>query len=289
MLGINDFELKDAIKKWLIEDMPYGDLTSDAIFDKQIGEGKLLAKERGVLCGLEVFQKIYQIIDSSVTIEMKKVDGDVIDQGEIIGLVKGPMVSILKGERLGLNLLQHLSGIATMARAYCNEVKEYSVRVADTRKTTPGLRQLEKYAVVTGGASNHRFSLSDGVMIKDNHISGAGSIAEAVRKVRDGIPHTVKIEVETETLDEVEEAVEADVDIIMLDNMSDATIAEAVCLIRRNKRNILIEASGNMNIERMAQVASLGVDIISIGNLTHSVSALDISLKFEKSKPFTQE
>lgn len=282
MSSLNKFELERNLKNWLEEDMPFGDITSDNIFDKQIGSGKLIAKEAGIICGLDIVGKVYEILDEQVILTLELQDGDLVEVGQIIGTISGPMASILKGERLGLNLLQRLSGIATMSYKYTEMIKAYPCQIVDTRKTTPGLRSLEKYAVRVGGATNHRYSLSDAVLIKDNHIAGAGSIKKAVEMVKRHIPHTVKIEVEVENLGEVAQAIEAGVDIIMLDNMTNSMTSEAVKLIRRSPLKITIEASGNMTIDRLEEVAKTGVDIISIGALTHSVSALDISLKFKK-------
>lgn len=283
MLGLNQFELERNLRAWLEEDMPFGDITSDYIFtDQQIGAGDLIAKEDGVLCGIEIYRKVYALLDPSVAIVSRLKDGDNLQKGQIIGSIKGPTASILKGERLGLNLMQRLSGIATMSKLYSSTLEGYNTEIVDTRKTTPGLRSLEKYAVRVGGCTNHRFSLSDAVLIKDNHIAGAGSIQEAVDKVKKNIAHTVKVEVEVENLNEVQEAIKAKVDIIMLDNMTNDMTLDAVKMIRKEDAHITIEASGNMTLDRIKEVAATGVDIISIGALTHSVRALDISLKFTK-------
>lgn len=279
---VNELELVENIKRWIYEDMPFGDVTSDNIFTDHQASGQLIAKEDGVLCGLEVFRKVYEVLGDDVLIKSNLSDGDFVRVGDVIGVISGPMAKVLKGERLGLNLMQRLSGIATMSNKYSALVKDYKTKIVDTRKTTPGLRSLEKYAVKIGGASNHRFSLSDAVMIKDNHIAGAGSIKQAVELVRDAIPHTMKVEVEVESLEEVRFAIEAQADIIMLDNMSNDMTTEAVCMIRDASKYTIIEASGNMTLDRLVEVAKTGVDIISVGALTHSVSALDISLKFIK-------
>ncbi len=282
MSTLNKFELERNLKNWLEEDMPFGDITSDNIFDQQVGLGDLIAKEAGILCGLDIFREVYHILDPNVVIRSELTDGDELEVGQVIASISGPMASVLKGERLGLNLMQRLSGIATMSNKYAKQVQEYKTQIVDTRKTTPGLRSLEKYAVRTGGCTNHRYSLSDAVMIKDNHIAGAGSISRAVELVKGQIPHTVKIEVEVESIEEVKEAISARADIIMLDNMSNEMTSQAVKLIRDSGQNMTIEASGNMTLDRLIDVAKTGVDIISIGALTHSVSALDISLKFTK-------
>lgn len=284
MKGLNVFELERNIKMWLEEDMPFGDITSDHVLDEnQLGSGQFIAKENGIICGLPVLEKIFMMIDKEVKIEFFKKDGDLIQIKDVIATISGPIGSILKGERLALNLIQRMSGIATMAKAYAQATEGTSTKVVDTRKTTPGLRSLEKYAVRIGGCVNHRYSLSDAVLIKDNHIAGAGSITLAVEKARKYIAHTVKVEVETETLDEVKEAIMSGADIIMLDNMDLATMTSAVEKIRKAVgKHVTIEASGNMTIDRIPEVARTGVDIISVGALTHSVNALDISLKFKK-------
>jgi len=282
MSTMNAFELDRNLRKWLEEDMPFGDVTSDNIFKDQVGSGNLVAKEDGIICGIDIFRQVYNIIDDQVNIVSKVKDGDAVITSQIIGTITGPMASILKGERLGLNIMQRLSAIATMSHKYAQVVKAYPTEIVDTRKTTPGLRSLEKYAVKVGGCGNHRYSLSDAVMIKDNHIAGAGSIQNAVDMVKKNIPHTIKVEVEVENLEEVSQAIKAQVDIIMLDNMTNNMTRQAVKLIREKDKNITIEASGNMTMDRLVEVAKTGVDIISIGALTHSVVAMDISLKFQK-------
>jgi len=284
MNGLNVFELERNIKAWLEEDMPFGDITSDYVLDEnQQGSGQFIAKEEGIICGLLVLQKIFEILDQAVVIEFFKHDGDWVKTKDVIATISGPIGSILKGERLALNIIQRLSGIATMAKQYSKETEGYEAKIVDTRKTTPGFRALEKYAVRIGGCVNHRYSLSDAVLIKDNHIAGAGSITKAVEKAKKNIAHTVKIEVETETLEEVKEAIMSGADIIMLDNMDVEMMTIAVDRIRKAVgKHVTIEASGNMTLDRIPDVAKTGVDIISVGSLTHSVKALDISLKFKK-------
>lgn len=284
MKGLNVFELERNIKTWLEEDMPFGDITSDHVLDEnQKGSGQFIAKEEGIICGLPILQKIFTILDETVEIQFFKEDGDMVAVKEVIATISGPMGSILKGERLSLNIMQRLSGVATLAKKYSDAAKGYDAKIVDTRKTTPGLRSLEKYAVRIGGCVNHRYSLSDAVLIKDNHIAGAGSITKAVEKAKKYIAHTVKIEVETEDLDEVKEAIMSGADIIMLDNMDVEMMTDAVKMIRKAVgKHVTIEASGNMSIDRIPDVAKTGVDIISVGSITHSVKALDISLKFKK-------
>lgn len=263
----------------LEEDMPYGDVTTDNLIpENDVTEAKFIAKADGVIAGMPVVARVFELIDETISIEIFKNDGDTVQKGEIIAILKGHTAGILKGERTALNILQRLSGIATRTKVFTDLVKDFDVSVADTRKTTPGLRYLEKYAVRCGGGRNHRYSLSDAVMLKDNHIAAGGGILSAVSKVRANIPHTVKIEVEVENMDMVREAVESGADVIMLDNMNEAAMAEAVKYI---DGRALVEASGDVTEERMVAIAQTGVDIISIGRITHSVKAMDISLRFK--------
>ena len=263
----------------LEEDMPFGDVTTDNLIpENDVTEAKFIAKAEGVIAGMPVAARVFELIDNRISIEIFKNDGDKVAKGDIIAILRGPTAGILKGERTALNLMQRLSGIATRTSVFAELVKDYKVSVVDTRKTTPGLRYLEKYAVRCGGGRNHRYSLSDAVMLKDNHIAAGGGIIPAVEKVRANIPHTVKIEVEVEDMEMVREAVEARADIIMLDNMNEAAMAEAVKYI---DGRALVEASGDVTEERICAIAETGVDIISIGRITHSVKALDISLRFK--------
>jgi nicotinate-nucleotide pyrophosphorylase (carboxylating) len=271
--------LDDIIKNALKEDMPLGDVTTDNIINEdKFSYAVFIAKEEGIIAGLDVSERAFKILDDNVKFTRLVNDGDLVKKGNIIAEVEGKAKSLLKGERTALNFLQRLSGIATKTNKFCIKVKDLPVRITDTRKTTPGLRLLEKYAVKIGGGSNHRFSLSDGVLIKDNHIKAAGGIKKAIELVRNSIPHTIKIEVETENIDQVKEALECKADIIMLDNMSPDMMREAVNLI--GKRAI-VEASGNVNPDTVYEIACTGVDIISVGGLTHSVNSLDISMKIE--------
>jgi nicotinate-nucleotide pyrophosphorylase (carboxylating) len=268
--------IHDTIMNALKEDMPLGDITTDNIISEvEVSKAEFLAKQDAVIAGLDIAKYVFEILESSVVFKALVKDGDKVKKGDIIAEVSGSTRALLKGERTALNFLQRLSAIATMTDRYVIKVQGLPVKIADTRKTTPGLRLLEKYAVSAGGGSNHRFSLSDGVLIKDNHIAAAGGITNAVERVRGRIPHTVKIEVEVESMEEVQEALDCKADIIMLDNMSTQQMAEAVRLI--NKR-ALVEASGNMTEETIYDVALTGVDIISIGKLTHSANSIDISM-----------
>jgi len=268
----------NIIQNALKEDMPLGDITTDNLIDENSkSKAKLIAKEAGILAGIEVAERVFRILDPQVYFKANFKDGESLKKGDIIAEIEGNTRALLKGERTALNILQRMSAIATKTNEYCQKVKDLPVKIVDTRKTTPGLRYLEKYAVRAGGGTNHRYCLSDGVLIKDNHIQAAGGIKKAVELARKSIPHTIKIEVETETLEQVAEALEAGADIIMLDNMSYEMMKEAVKLI--NKRAV-VEASGNVSLETIYDIACTGVDIISVGKLTHTVAALDISMKF---------
>lgn len=273
-LGLDEFII-GALK----EDLGTGDITTQScIAESAVSKGSFKAKEEGIVCGVQILVRVFELLDKSVKISDLKKDGDKVFKGDVIAVISGPSRSILSGERVALNLLQRLSGIATRTFEASQQVKGSGAQITDTRKTTPGLRVLEKYAVKTGGGSNHRFNLSDGVLIKDNHIKAAGGIKNAVAAVRKNVPHTLKIEVETETMQDIEDALEAKADIIMLDNMTIPQMAEAV---KHIAGRAIVEASGNMGDRNLHDVAETGVDLISIGALTHTVRALDISLKFE--------
>ncbi|GHU88584.1 nicotinate-nucleotide diphosphorylase (carboxylating) [Clostridia bacterium] len=262
----------------LAEDVGHGDVTTESCVPVDArAEGVFTMKEAGVICGLEVAQRVFELVDGRVTFRALVRDGEGAAVGEVIAEVGGNARSLLKAERVALNLLQRMSGIASRTRRSVRAVAGYKTKIADTRKTTPGLRVLEKYAVRIGGGTNHRFNLADGVLIKDNHIVAAGGIANAVAAARGAMPHTLKIEVEVSNLGEVQQALDAGADIIMLDNMTIAQTREAVTLINGAA---LTEASGNMGGKDLAEVAATGVDIISIGALTYGAGALDISLKF---------
>ncbi len=270
--------LDEILLNALREDIGTGDLTTiSCIPAENRSEGVFIAKEDGVLCGLEIAARVFALVDKDISLALLKKDGDKVSKGEVFAEISGPSRGILTGERVALNLMQRLSGTATAAEKAAQAVSGTKARVVDTRKTSPGLRVLEKYAVRTGGCYNHRFNLADGVLIKDNHIKAAGSIEKAVLAARNAVPHLMKIEVETENLSQVQQALDAGADIIMLDNMTNEQMAKAVELV--NGRAIT-EASGNMGEKDLHEVAKTGVDFISIGALTHSVKAMDISLKF---------
>lgn len=264
------------IKDALIEDSIYSDITTSAIVSADSKcRVNLISKEEGIIAGLAVFQRVFSIL-GDVEVELFAIDGDRVKVGQVIGTLKGSTNNVLTGERIGLNLLQRMSGIATITNKAVELVAGTNSKILDTRKTTPNLRILEKYAVVVGGGHNHRFSLSDGVLIKDNHIEAAGGIKKAIDKVRDKVSFIRKIEVEVEDLEGVNEALEAGADIIMLDNMDNETMAKAVRLIGDKS---ITEASGNMTLDDLREVAETGVNYISLGMLTHSYKALDISMK----------
>jgi nicotinate-nucleotide pyrophosphorylase (carboxylating) len=257
------------------------DVASAVFFEGTETEARLVAKEPLTVAGLAMVDAVYARVDASVTTSFEVAEGDQLDLGDQLGTVTGPKISLLRGERIALNFLQRMCGIATATRRYADALGGSDTRIVDTRKTLPGYRELDKYAVRCGGGSNHRFNLSGGVMIKDNHIAAAGSIALAVERARERAPMTLKIEVETTTLDEVRAAIDADADIIMLDNMSTDEMIECIGVIRDAAGDrITIEASGNITAERLPEIAHIGLDCVSSGALTHSVRAADISMRF---------
>lgn len=270
-------QLRRQLKHFLAEDIGRGDITSESIFGAgETGQARLVAREPMVVAGLDcVAGEVFRVQNRTIEILAPLAEGARVQSGETLMTVRGPVVDLLKAERVALNLLQRLSGIATQTDRFVQAVKGTGVRLADTRKTTPGLRMLEKYAVLVGGGSNHRFNLTDGILIKDNHIAACGSISEAVRRVRLKAPHTIRIEVETDTLDQVDECLACGVDIIMLDNMACETMREAV---GRIGGRALVEASGGVNFQTVAAIAATGVDIISVGALTHSARACDVGM-----------
>ncbi|WP_077623903.1 carboxylating nicotinate-nucleotide diphosphorylase [Sediminibacillus massiliensis] len=273
---MNRIKLRKLIEQFYLEDIGDRDITSSSIFpETQRGVGSFIAKEAGIVCGLPVIQEAYRILDDNIRVTAYKGDGQSIEQGETIAEVEGPVTHLLTGERVILNLLQRMSGIATITQKSVSLLNSDHTRICDTRKTTPGLRMLEKYAVVCGGGSNHRYGLYDAVMIKDNHIAFSGSISKAVESVRENTGHMVKIEVETETIDQVREAVEAGVDIIMFDNRKPEEVRE---FLGQVPSHIVTEASGGITLSDLPEYGNTGVDFVSLGFLTHSVKSLDISL-----------
>lgn len=269
--------LHTLIRSFLVEDIGRGDLTSESIFDQsKMGMARIVARESFVVAGGEsVAAEVFFVQNPAIVVENSVTDGARVTAGDVLFTVSGPVLDLLKGERVALNLLQHLSGIATLTARFVEQVQSCQVRITDTRKTTPGLRMLEKYAVQVGGGHNHRFNLADGILIKDNHIAACGSITQAVSLLRRKIPHTLRVEVETDTLEQVHECLVCGVDIIMLDNMDAVTMQEAVRLIAGRA---MVEASGGITMESVLAVAQCGVDIISIGALTHSAPSCDIGM-----------
>ena len=281
-MQLNTFYVDDLIKRAIQEDIHYLDTTSDYLIpENQMGTAYFVSKAEGVLCGLEVSMRVFELLDPTFQAVLHKKDGDFLKKGDIIAELSGKTRELLKGERTALNLIQHMSGIATATREAVDLVKGTNASIVDTRKTLPGLRPLQKYAVVCGGGKNHRYNLSDAAMLKDNHIDAGGGITKAISSLRAKLGHMVKIEVETRNLEELEEALAAKADIIMLDNMSPETMKEAV---RITGGKALLEASGGITKETLRAVAETGVDIISIGALTHSVKAFDISMKIDLEK-----
>lgn len=269
-------QVDQIIENALREDVGRGDITTNLLFPEGVRcKAVILAKEEGILAGLPIAERVFRKLDKNIVWDEKKKDGEKIEPNQILAEISGSQRAILTGERLGLNFLQRLSGIATLTSKFVRAVEGLSVKILDTRKTAPGLRILDKYAVSVGGGTNHRFGLYDGVLIKDNHIKFAGGISRAVRLIRERAPKGIKIEVEASTLDEVKEALEAGADIIMVDNMTVENIKKAVELI--NGRAI-IEASGGVTLENIRRIAETGVNSISVGSLTHSPHALDIAL-----------
>lgn len=279
--------LDDLILQALQEDLPFGDITTEAIVsENQKGSAVIVLKQDGVICGLPIIARVFTLLDEqSVTTTFVK-DGDWLDAGKTIAKVEGKLKALLTGERTALNFLQRLSGIATLTRNFVERVMPYGVRILDTRKTTPLLRALEKYAVRCGGGFNHRFSLSDGVLVKDNHIRVAGSITEAIKRVKAKAHHLLRIEVEVQNFEQILEALECDADAILLDNFTLDELQRAVKFIEewcesKGKKRPLLEVSGRVNLQNIEAIAQIGVDFISVGALTHSAPALDISMEIE--------
>lgn len=276
-MKLNQFYVDNLIKEAISEDINYIDVSADYLIpDEQRNDSYFVAKADGVLCGLDIAMRVFTLLDDTFTYTVYKNDGDEVKAGDLIVEFNGKTACLLKGERTALNIIQHMSGIATATNKAVKLCEGTNASVTDTRKTLPGLRALQKYAVVCGGGKNHRYNLSDGAMLKDNHIDAGGGITNAVAILRSKLGHMVKIEVETRNFDEVKEAVAAGADIIMLDNMNNDQMRECVEFINGRAKT---EASGNITLDNIADVAKTGVDIISLGALTHSVKAFDISMK----------
>ncbi|QWR78356.1 carboxylating nicotinate-nucleotide diphosphorylase [Candidatus Magnetomonas plexicatena] len=273
-------QIKEFIRNALAEDIGHGDITTNStIDDASVSEAVVFAKETMVLAGIMMFKEVFDTLNQGVTVSILAYDGAVVQSGSKIASLTGKTASLLIGERVALNILQRLSGIATLTSKFVGEVKGLGVKILDTRKTTPNMRQLEKYAVTVGGGSNHRFGLYDGMLIKDNHIKACGGITRAVARAKKNIPFLTKIEVEVQTLSELNEALSCGVDAVMLDNMNIEQMKEAVGVVRSSGNNILIEASGNVTLQNVRSIAETGVDVISTGFITHSAQAVDISMK----------
>lgn len=273
---LSKFYVEDHIKRALMEDIGFGDITTENLAgDNDFINAELNTRSDGILCGIEIFKQVFKTLSNDIDIKLYFKDGDSIKKGDKIADIKGSAKDILMGERLALNYIQRMSGIATETRKYQDAIKPYKAKIVDTRKTTPNFRAFEKYAVQTGGGALHRFNLSDCAMLKDNHIKLAGSIKNAVNKIRDKISFTHKIEVECDTFEQVKEALESGVDIIMLDNMDLETMKKSVNYI--NKKAI-VEASGNVNLDTVNSIASCGVDIISSSAIVAKAPTLDLAL-----------
>ncbi|MBP1550249.1 MAG: carboxylating nicotinate-nucleotide diphosphorylase [Oscillospiraceae bacterium] len=285
-MNLPNFYTDDIIRRALDEDINYIDLATDYLLDDEdMSSASFIAKAEGVLCGIDIALRVFTLIDSDVKTEIKIKDGGKVNKGDVIATVSGRTKSILKGERTSLNILQHMSGIASETAKYVACCEGTNCSVAETRKTLPGLRSLEKYAVTVGGGKNHRFNLSDGAMLKDNHIDAYGNLTNAVAALRAKIGHMVKIEVEVRNQDELREALNCAADVIMLDNMTPAQMTDCVKIVDEvtaGKFRPVIEASGNITLDNAAEIAKTGVDLFSVGALTHSVKAFDISLRIIK-------
>lgn len=275
--GVNKINIDEYILSALKEDITSEDISTNSIIkEKTLGSAELICKEDGIICGLYVFERVFKLLDEDSLFETNYKDGDFVKSGELIGVIKADIRVILSGERTALNYLQRMSGIASFTNKYVNALKGSETKLLDTRKTTPNNRIFEKYAVKIGGGHNHRYNLSDAIMLKDNHIAAANGIINAVRMAKEYASFVTKIEVETENLDMVKEAIKAKADIIMLDNMDNQTMKEAVLLIGDKA---ITECSGNITIERLKEIAKIGVNYVSSGALTHSAPIMDISLK----------
>lgn len=279
-MRLMQFQIDDIIKTALLEDINYIDVTTDLLVsDDAVSTAKYVSKDEGVLCGIDVAMRVFKLLDNRVSFRIFIHDGEVVQKGDIIAEITGPTRALLKGERTALNLVQHMSGIATATNKCVQLIEGTKANVADTRKTLPGLRVIQKYAVTVGGGRNHRYNLSDCAMLKDTHLDAYGSMTGAVNALREKVGHTVKIEVEVADMEMLKEALDLGVEIIMLDNMSNEEMAEAVKL---TNGRALLEASGNVTEKTIRGIAETGVDIISLGALTHSVKAFDISMKMVK-------
>jgi nicotinate-nucleotide pyrophosphorylase (carboxylating) len=273
--------LDALLRDWLLEDIGRGDRTTQALISKEVGQAKWIAKASGVLAGLPIAARVFQLLDEKVSFVPIVAEGSSCQRGEVVAEINGPLDVLLMGERVALNIVMHLSGIAALTMKYVEKIADLPAKLVDTRKTTPGLRLLEKYATAVGGAVNHRMGLDDAVMIKDNHIGAAGGIGKAISHIRQHIPYPLTIEVETESLDQIKEALQHNADIIMLDNMPVDLMRQAVDTIRQHDNRVKIEASGNITLETIRAVAETGVDYISSSAPITQSSWLDLSMRIQ--------
>lgn len=279
-MNLPQFITDEIIERALREDINYVDVATDYLLDDEdVSTARFVAKASGVLCGIDIAIRVFEMLDKDISVQINIKDGGKVSKGDVIAVVTGKTKAILKAERTALNILQHMSGIASETAKYAECCKGTNAHVTETRKTLPGLRAIEKYAVTVGGGKNHRYNLSDAAMLKDNHIDAYGSITKAVEALRSKIGHMIKIEVEVRNEDELREALSCNADVIMLDNMTCEQMKK--CVKIANGKAVL-EASGNVTLENIAEVAATGVDIVSVGALTHSVKAFDVSLKIDK-------
>ncbi len=279
-MNLPQFITDEIIERALREDINYVDVATDYLLDDDdVSTARFIAKASGVLCGIDIAIRVFEMLDKDISVQINIKDGGKVNKGDVIAVVTGKTKAILKAERTALNILQHMSGIASETAKYAECCKETNAHVTETRKTLPGLRAIEKYAITVGGGKNHRYNLSDAAMLKDNHVDAYGSITKAVEALRSKIGHMIKIEVEVRNEDELREALACNADVIMLDNMTCEQMKKCVEIA---DGNAVLEASGNVTLENISEVAATGVDIISVGALTHSVKAFDISLKIDK-------
>ncbi|MCX8052840.1 MAG: carboxylating nicotinate-nucleotide diphosphorylase [Armatimonadetes bacterium] len=278
IIGLDPIHVERIVKNALAEDIGSGDITT-ALTVPAIArvDATIVSRSEGILAGVDVARAAFAIVDSRIMFEAVLEDGSHLEPGSLIANVQGGAAGILTGERVALNFLQRMCGIATLTAKYVERVSHTKAKIVDTRKTTPGLRVLEKYAVAVGGGQNHRFGLYDGILIKDNHVASVGSVRAAINAARENAPHTLRIEVEVDSLDQLAEAIECEADAVLLDNFSPETLRKAVEMAAGR---VILEASGGVNLENVAEIAETGVDLISVGALTHSAPALDISLEF---------
>lgn len=279
-MNLPQFITDEIIERALREDINYVDAATDYLLDNDdVSTARFVAKASGILCGIDIAVRVFEMLDKDIQVQINIKDGGKVEKGDVIAVVTGRTKAILKAERTSLNILQHMSGIATETAKYAECCKGTRAHVTETRKTLPGLRAIEKYAVTVGGGKNHRYNLSDGAMLKDNHIDAYGSITKAVEALRSRMGHMIKIEVEVRNEEELREALSCNADVIMLDNMTCEQMKKCVEIA---DGKAVLEASGNVTLDNMAEVAATGVDIVSVGALTHSVKAFDISLRIDK-------